>query len=90
MVAAGKHVPSLASLKKYAAAVGCSLRVELVPSDSTRKKVARSRTQQSKAASKKGAAALATFRTTCGGRTCNPWVKRLPQNLACSFVAVGL
>ena len=29
--AAGKHAPSVASLKKYAAAVGCKLKIELVP-----------------------------------------------------------
>jgi DNA-binding XRE family transcriptional regulator len=29
--AAGKHAPSVASLKKYAAAVGCALKIELVP-----------------------------------------------------------
>ena len=29
--AAGKHAPSLATLKKYAAAVGCELQVKLVP-----------------------------------------------------------
>ena len=29
--AAGRHAPSLATLKKYAAAVGCELRVKLVP-----------------------------------------------------------
>lgn len=29
--AAGKHAPSVASLKKYAEAVGCELRIELVP-----------------------------------------------------------
>jgi len=29
--AAGKHAPSVASLKKYAAAVGCTLKIELVP-----------------------------------------------------------
>lgn len=29
--AAGKHAPSVASLKKYADAVGCDLRIELVP-----------------------------------------------------------
>jgi transcriptional regulator with XRE-family HTH domain len=28
---AGKHNPSLATLKRYAAAVGCELRVTLVP-----------------------------------------------------------
>jgi DNA-binding XRE family transcriptional regulator len=29
--AAGKHAPSLATLKKYARAVGCSLEIKLVP-----------------------------------------------------------
>lgn len=29
--AAGRHAPSLATLKKYAAAVGCELEVKLVP-----------------------------------------------------------
>ncbi|MDD5298171.1 MAG: helix-turn-helix transcriptional regulator [Rhodocyclaceae bacterium] len=29
--AAGKHAPSVASLKRYAAAVGCTLKIELVP-----------------------------------------------------------
>jgi DNA-binding XRE family transcriptional regulator len=29
--AAGRHAPSLATLKKYAAAVGCELQVKLVP-----------------------------------------------------------
>ena len=28
---AGKHVPSLSSLKRYATAVGCNLQVRLVP-----------------------------------------------------------
>lgn len=28
---AGKHAPSLATLKRYAAAVGCELQVKLVP-----------------------------------------------------------
>jgi DNA-binding XRE family transcriptional regulator len=28
---AGRHIPSLATLKKYAAAVGCDLQVKLVP-----------------------------------------------------------
>lgn len=28
---AGKHAPSVASLKKYAAAVGCTLKIEFVP-----------------------------------------------------------
>jgi DNA-binding transcriptional regulator YiaG len=43
--AAGKHAPSLASLKRYAAAVGCRLRVQLIPQKSERIKVARSRTR---------------------------------------------
>ena len=29
--AAGRHAPSLATLKKYAAAVGCELQIKLVP-----------------------------------------------------------
>ncbi len=29
--AVGRHTPSLATLKRYAAAVGCDLRVQLVP-----------------------------------------------------------
>lgn len=33
--AAGKHAPSLATLKKYAAAVGCELQVKLVPQKAT-------------------------------------------------------
>ncbi|NJN38505.1 MAG: helix-turn-helix transcriptional regulator, partial [Acaryochloridaceae cyanobacterium CSU_3_4] len=28
---AGQHSPSIASLKKYAAAVGCTLKIELIP-----------------------------------------------------------
>jgi len=32
--AAGRHAPSLATLKKYAAAVGCELQVKLVPQKS--------------------------------------------------------
>lgn len=36
--ATGKHVPSVASLKKYATAVGCTLKIELVPAVSTRRK----------------------------------------------------
>lgn len=31
---AGRHVPSLATLKKYAATVGCELQVKLVPQKS--------------------------------------------------------
>lgn len=33
--AAGKHAPSLATLKRYASAVGCELQVKLVPQKST-------------------------------------------------------
>ena len=33
---AGKHAPSVASLKKYAEAVGCKLRIELVPQRTAR------------------------------------------------------
>ncbi len=33
--AAGKHTPSLATLKRYAAAVGCELQVRLVPQKAT-------------------------------------------------------
>ena len=29
--AAGKHAPSVASLKRYAAAVGCTLKIKLIP-----------------------------------------------------------
>lgn len=36
---AGKHAPSVASLKKYAAAVGCTLKIELVPSSANRQRV---------------------------------------------------
>jgi DNA-binding XRE family transcriptional regulator len=35
---AGKHAPSVASLKKYAAAVGCTLKIELVPASPKRRK----------------------------------------------------
>ena len=31
---AGRHAPSLATLKKYAAAVGCELQIKLVPQKS--------------------------------------------------------
>lgn len=37
---AGRHAPSMASLKKYAAAVGCTLKIELVPASPKRRKVA--------------------------------------------------
>lgn len=39
--AAVKHAPSLASLKRYAAAVGCTLKIELVPAGPKRRKGAR-------------------------------------------------
>jgi len=35
---AGKHAPSVASLKKYAAAVGCTLKIELVPTSPKQRK----------------------------------------------------
>lgn len=35
--AAGKHAPSVASLWKYAAAVGCKLKIELVPQGAKRR-----------------------------------------------------
>ena len=35
--AAGKHAPSVASLKKYAEAVGCKLKIELVPERAKRR-----------------------------------------------------
>lgn len=35
---AGKHAPSVASLKKYAAAVGCTLKIELIPAKPKRRK----------------------------------------------------
>ncbi len=34
---AGKHAPSVASLKRYAAAVGCTLKIELVPASPKRR-----------------------------------------------------
>lgn len=37
---AGKHAPSVASLKRYAAAVGCTLKIELVPAAPKRKRTA--------------------------------------------------
>src|SRR3990167_9567768 len=36
--ATGKHAPSVASLKRYAAAVGCTLKIELVPAAPKRRK----------------------------------------------------
>ena len=38
--AAGKHAPSVASLKKYAEAVGCRLKIELVPQRAKRRAAA--------------------------------------------------
>jgi DNA-binding XRE family transcriptional regulator len=38
--AGGKHAPSVASLKRYAAAVGCTLKIELVPAMTKRRRVA--------------------------------------------------
>jgi ribosome-binding protein aMBF1 (putative translation factor) len=35
--ASGKHAPSMASLKKYADAVGCKLKIELVPQRAKRR-----------------------------------------------------
>ena len=36
---AGKHAPSMASLERYAAAVGCTLKIELVPARAKRRGV---------------------------------------------------
>ena len=36
--AAGKHAPSVASLKRYAVAVGCTLKIELVPAVAKRRR----------------------------------------------------
>lgn len=35
---AGKHAPSVASLKRYAAAVGCKLKIEFVPTVAKRRR----------------------------------------------------
>lgn len=43
---AGKHAPSFASLKRYAEAVGCTLKIELVPADSKRRKNAKASVQR--------------------------------------------
>lgn len=40
---AGKHAPSVASLKRYAAAVGCTLKIELVPAAPKRRRAAPTR-----------------------------------------------
>lgn len=42
---AGKHAPSVASLKKYAAAVGCRLKIELVPTMPKQRKGSKSSSQ---------------------------------------------
>ena len=50
---AGKHAPSVASLKRYAAAVGCTLKIEFVPTGAKQRGVlnpAVSRTLRDKAA----------------------------------------
>jgi len=36
--AAGKHAPSVASLRRYAAAVGCTLKIELIPAGPKRRR----------------------------------------------------
>ncbi len=41
--AAGKHAPSVASLKKYAEAVGCQLKIELVPQRAKRRAATQAR-----------------------------------------------
>ena len=41
--ASGKHAPSMASLKKYADAVGCKLKIELVPQRAKRRVTTRRR-----------------------------------------------
>ena len=41
--ASGKHAPSMASLKKYAEALGCTLRIELVPRRTKRRVTTRRR-----------------------------------------------
>jgi DNA-binding XRE family transcriptional regulator len=43
--AAGKHAPSVASLKRYAAAVGCTLKIELVPAGAKRGKAIQAHVQ---------------------------------------------
>lgn len=45
---AGKHAPSLATLKRYAGAVGCKLEVRLVPADQAAKAVTRLRRPSAK------------------------------------------
>jgi len=41
--AAGKHSPSLTTLKKYAQAVGCHLEIKLVPKSSLRRSAGRAK-----------------------------------------------
>lgn len=43
---AGKHAPSVASLKRYAEAVGCTLKIELIPAEPKRRKNAKPDLQQ--------------------------------------------
>lgn len=45
--AGGRHAPSVASLSKYAQAVGCTLRIELVPERTKRIAASQSRTRAS-------------------------------------------
>jgi len=44
--AGGKHAPSLTTLKKYAQAVGCSLKIKLVPSTCRTKRPTRTAKKQ--------------------------------------------
>ena len=44
--AAGKHVPSLTTLKKYAQAVGCRLEIKLVPNSRPTRRSARTAKKQ--------------------------------------------
>lgn len=44
--AAGKHAPSLTTLKKYARAVGCRLEIKLVPATRSTKRSTRSAKKQ--------------------------------------------
>ena len=45
--AAGKHAPSLTTLKKYAQAVGCHLEIKLVPENSRTKRSTRTARKRS-------------------------------------------
>lgn len=42
----GKHTPSVASLKRYAEAVGCTLKIELVPTERKRPKSTKTNIQR--------------------------------------------